>query len=124
MCRKFECSTKCCLKKPVDNNVIKVGVRINYEKEDKDKFGVMGRMVQVITLPDRPGSPPVQLKVDTIDASTVQLRWRPPSVPNGKVVEYRVHYAYMDTSNRWNVQPVLIAKETQFNLTRLFSYTR
>ena len=111
-------------KKPVDNKVIQVGVRINYEKEDKDKFGVMGRMVQVITLPDRPGSPPVQLKVDTIEASTVQLRWHPPSVPNGKVVEYRIHYAYLDTSNRWNVQPVLIAKETQFNLTRLFSYTR
>uniref|UniRef100_A0A670ZIE0 Immunoglobulin superfamily DCC subclass member 4 n=1 Tax=Pseudonaja textilis TaxID=8673 RepID=A0A670ZIE0_PSETE len=51
-----------------------------------------GNMVECSTLPDRPSTPPSDLRLHPINPYAVQLHWCPPLEPNGIIVEYTILY--------------------------------
>ncbi|XP_025028830.1 immunoglobulin superfamily DCC subclass member 4, partial [Python bivittatus] len=51
-----------------------------------------GDVVECFTLPDRPSTPPSDLRLHPINPYAVQLHWCPPSEPNGIIVEYVILY--------------------------------
>ncbi|XP_067411664.1 immunoglobulin superfamily DCC subclass member 4 isoform X2 [Emydura macquarii macquarii] len=71
--------------------------------------GPFGSVVERFTLPDRPSTPPSDLRLHPINPYAVQLHWCPPVEPNGIIVEYVILY------NANNTQPddmwTLLTKE-------------
>ncbi|XP_078237019.1 immunoglobulin superfamily DCC subclass member 4 isoform X2 [Pogona vitticeps] len=71
--------------------------------------GPFGNVVEWFTLPDRPSTPPSDLRLHPVNPYTVQVHWCPPSEPNGIIVEYIILY------NANNTQPdemwTLVTKE-------------
>ncbi|XP_015282622.1 PREDICTED: immunoglobulin superfamily DCC subclass member 4 [Gekko japonicus] len=61
--------------------------------------GPFGNVVEWFTLPDRPSTPPSDLRLHPLNAYAVQVHWCPPSEPNGIIVEYVILY------NANNTQP-------------------
>ncbi|KAH0620089.1 hypothetical protein JD844_014677 [Phrynosoma platyrhinos] len=61
--------------------------------------GPFGNAVEWFTLPDRPSTPPSDLRLHPINPYAVQVHWCPPSEPNGIIVEYIILY------NANNTQP-------------------
>uniref|UniRef100_A0A8D2LU18 Immunoglobulin superfamily DCC subclass member 4 n=1 Tax=Varanus komodoensis TaxID=61221 RepID=A0A8D2LU18_VARKO len=61
--------------------------------------GPFGNAVDQVTLPDRPSTPPSDLRLHPINPYAVQVHWCPPSEPNGIIVEYLILY------NANNTQP-------------------
>ncbi|XP_072470283.1 immunoglobulin superfamily DCC subclass member 4 isoform X3 [Notamacropus eugenii] len=55
--------------------------------------GPFGSVVERSTLPDRPSTPPSDLRLSPLTPSTVRLRWCPPVEPNGVIVEYLILYS-------------------------------
>ncbi|ETE63738.1 Immunoglobulin superfamily DCC subclass member 4, partial [Ophiophagus hannah] len=51
-----------------------------------------GNVVECFTLPDRPSTPPSDLRLHPINPYAVQLHWCPPLEPNGIIVEYAILY--------------------------------
>ncbi|XP_070618264.1 immunoglobulin superfamily DCC subclass member 4 isoform X2 [Erythrolamprus reginae] len=51
-----------------------------------------GNVVECFTLPDRPSTPPSDLRLHPINPYAVQLHWCPPLEPNGIIVEYVILY--------------------------------
>ncbi|XP_063169911.1 immunoglobulin superfamily DCC subclass member 4 [Candoia aspera] len=51
-----------------------------------------GNVVECFTLPDRPSTPPSDLRLHPINPYAIQLHWCPPSEPNGIIVEYVILY--------------------------------
>ncbi|XP_059953156.1 immunoglobulin superfamily DCC subclass member 4 isoform X5 [Mesoplodon densirostris] len=58
-----------------------------------DMDGPFGSIVERSTLPDRPSTPPSDLRLRPLTPSTVRLHWCPPSEPNGEIVEYLILYS-------------------------------
>ncbi|XP_075392112.1 immunoglobulin superfamily DCC subclass member 4 isoform X3 [Tenrec ecaudatus] len=58
-----------------------------------DVDGPFGSVVARSTLPDRPSTPPSDLRLSPLTPSTVQLHWCPPAEPNGEIVEYLILYS-------------------------------
>ncbi|XP_032479576.1 immunoglobulin superfamily DCC subclass member 4 isoform X2 [Phocoena sinus] len=58
-----------------------------------DMDGPFGSVVERSTLPDRPSTPPSDLRLRPLTPSTVRLHWCPPSEPNGEIVEYLILYS-------------------------------
>ncbi|XP_060611593.2 immunoglobulin superfamily DCC subclass member 4 [Anolis sagrei] len=54
--------------------------------------GPFGNVVEWFTLPDRPSTPPSDLRLHPINPYAVQVHWCPPSEPNGIIVEYIILY--------------------------------
>ncbi|XP_078540203.1 immunoglobulin superfamily DCC subclass member 4 [Lissotriton helveticus] len=54
--------------------------------------GPFSSVVEQVTLPDRPSSPPMELQVNPISSYAVRVVWRPPIEPNGVIVEYIILY--------------------------------
>ncbi|XP_012862509.1 immunoglobulin superfamily DCC subclass member 4 [Echinops telfairi] len=50
-----------------------------------DMDGPFGSVVARSTLPDRPSTPPSDLRLSPLTPSTVQLHWCPPTEPNGEI---------------------------------------
>ncbi|XP_064421809.1 immunoglobulin superfamily DCC subclass member 4 [Latimeria chalumnae] len=71
--------------------------------------GPFSSVVEESTLPDRPSTPPSDLKLNPINPYSVQVRWRPPTEPNGIIVEYIILYSANKTQSddMWN----LLSKE-------------
>lgn len=58
-----------------------------------DMDGPFGSVVERSTLPDRPSTPPSDLRLSSLTPSTVLLHWCPPAEPNGEIVEYLILYS-------------------------------
>ncbi|XP_029900281.1 immunoglobulin superfamily DCC subclass member 4 [Myripristis murdjan] len=58
-----------------------------------DVVGPFSGTVEESTLSDRPSSPPEELQLSALDASSVLVSWRPPLEPNGIVISYRILYS-------------------------------
>ncbi|XP_059570531.1 immunoglobulin superfamily DCC subclass member 4 isoform X1 [Alligator mississippiensis] len=54
--------------------------------------GPFGSVVERFTLPDRPSTPPSDLRLHPINPYAVQVHWCPPAEPNGIIVEYLILY--------------------------------
>uniref|UniRef100_A0A8C3V0P1 Immunoglobulin superfamily DCC subclass member 4 n=1 Tax=Catharus ustulatus TaxID=91951 RepID=A0A8C3V0P1_CATUS len=61
--------------------------------------GPFGSVVERFTLPDRPSTPPSDLRLHPLNPYAVQVHWCPPVEPNGIIVEYLILY------NANNTQP-------------------
>ncbi|XP_050823418.1 immunoglobulin superfamily DCC subclass member 4 isoform X2 [Gopherus flavomarginatus] len=61
--------------------------------------GPFSSVVERFTLPDRPSTPPSDLRLHPINPYAVQVHWCPPVEPNGIIVEYVILY------NANNTQP-------------------
>ncbi|XP_039346016.1 immunoglobulin superfamily DCC subclass member 4 isoform X3 [Mauremys reevesii] len=61
--------------------------------------GPFGSVVERFTLPDRPSTPPSDLRLHPVNPYAVQVHWCPPVEPNGIIVEYVILY------NANNTQP-------------------
>ncbi|XP_061451564.1 immunoglobulin superfamily DCC subclass member 4 isoform X2 [Rhineura floridana] len=59
--------------------------------------GPFGNAVEWSTLPDRPSTPPSDLRLHPINPYAVQVHWCPPSEPNGIIVEYTILYSANNT---------------------------
>ncbi|XP_028921924.1 immunoglobulin superfamily DCC subclass member 4 isoform X4 [Ornithorhynchus anatinus] len=55
--------------------------------------GPFGSAVERSTLPDRPSSPPSDLRLRPLNPFVVRARWCPPAEPNGVIVEYLILYS-------------------------------
>ncbi|XP_066557349.1 immunoglobulin superfamily DCC subclass member 4 isoform X2 [Amia ocellicauda] len=55
--------------------------------------GPFSKVVQESTLPDRPSTPPSELKLSPLNPYAVLVRWRPPLEPNGIIVVYSILYS-------------------------------
>ncbi|XP_061670543.1 immunoglobulin superfamily DCC subclass member 4 [Syngnathoides biaculeatus] len=58
-----------------------------------DAVGPFSGTVEESTLSDRPSSPPQELRLSSIDSSSVLASWRPPLEPNGVIMSYRILYS-------------------------------
>ncbi|KAM9311941.1 immunoglobulin superfamily DCC subclass member 4 [Gastrophryne carolinensis] len=58
--------------------------------------GPYSNIVEKMTFPDRPTSPPTDLVAQPLSQSSVQVHWRPPLESNGIIVQYLILY----TSNK------------------------
>ncbi|XP_023789570.1 immunoglobulin superfamily DCC subclass member 4 isoform X2 [Cyanistes caeruleus] len=61
--------------------------------------GPFSSVVERFTLPDRPSTPPSDLRLHPLNPYAVQVHWCPPVEPNGIIVEYLILY------NANNTQP-------------------
>ncbi|XP_045666681.1 immunoglobulin superfamily DCC subclass member 4 isoform X1 [Ursus americanus] len=70
-----------------------------------DMDGPFGSVVERSTLPDRPSTPPSDLRLSPLTPSTVRLHWRPPTEPNGEIVEYLILYSNNHTQpeHQWTL---------------------
>uniref|UniRef100_A0A2K5RVA4 Immunoglobulin superfamily DCC subclass member 4 n=1 Tax=Cebus imitator TaxID=2715852 RepID=A0A2K5RVA4_CEBIM len=70
-----------------------------------DMDGPFGSVVELSTLPDRPSTPPSDLRLSPLTPSTVRLRWCPPTEPNGEIVEYLILYSNNQTrpDHQWTL---------------------
>nr|XP_049573277.1 immunoglobulin superfamily DCC subclass member 4 isoform X1 [Syngnathus scovelli] len=58
-----------------------------------DAVGPFSGIVEESTFTDRPSSPPQELRLTTIDSSSVLVSWRPPLEPNGVIIGYRILFS-------------------------------
>lgn len=67
--------------------------------------GPFGSVVERSTLPDRPSTPPSDLRLSPLTPSTVRLHWCPPTEPNGEIVEYLILYSNNHTQpeHQWTL---------------------
>ncbi|XP_036160830.1 immunoglobulin superfamily DCC subclass member 4 isoform X4 [Myotis myotis] len=70
-----------------------------------DVDGPFGSVVERSTLPDRPSTPPSDLRLSSLTPSTVLLHWCPPTEPNGEIVEYLILYSNNHTQpeHQWTL---------------------
>ncbi|XP_036073608.1 immunoglobulin superfamily DCC subclass member 4 isoform X7 [Rousettus aegyptiacus] len=70
-----------------------------------DVDGPFGSVVERSTLPDRPSTPPSDLRLSSLSPSTVLLHWCPPTEPNGEIVEYLILYSNNHTQpeHQWTL---------------------
>ncbi|XP_006831907.1 PREDICTED: immunoglobulin superfamily DCC subclass member 4 [Chrysochloris asiatica] len=70
-----------------------------------DTDGPFGSVVERSTLPDRPSTPPSDLRLSPLTPSTVRLHWCPPTEPNGEIVEYLILYSSNHTQpeHQWTL---------------------
>ncbi|XP_072868339.1 immunoglobulin superfamily DCC subclass member 4 isoform X4 [Chlorocebus sabaeus] len=70
-----------------------------------DVDGPFGSVVERSTLPDRPSTPPSDLRLSPLTPSTVRLHWCPPTEPNGEIVEYLILYSNNHTQpeHQWTL---------------------
>ncbi|XP_021092717.1 immunoglobulin superfamily DCC subclass member 4 isoform X1 [Heterocephalus glaber] len=70
-----------------------------------DVDGPFGSVVERSTLPDRPSTPPSDLRLSPLTPSTVRLHWCPPTEPNGEIVEYLILYSSNHTQpeHQWTL---------------------
>ncbi|XP_036294307.1 immunoglobulin superfamily DCC subclass member 4 isoform X1 [Pipistrellus kuhlii] len=70
-----------------------------------DMDGPFGSVVERSTLPDRPSTPPSDLRLSSLTPSTVLLHWCPPTEPNGEIVEYLILYSSNHTQpeHQWTL---------------------
>ncbi|XP_066131284.1 immunoglobulin superfamily DCC subclass member 4 [Saccopteryx bilineata] len=70
-----------------------------------DMDGPFGSVVERSTLPDRPSTPPSDLRLSSLTPSTVLLHWCPPTEPNGEIVEYLILYSNNHTQpeHQWTL---------------------
>ncbi|XP_060040289.1 LOW QUALITY PROTEIN: immunoglobulin superfamily DCC subclass member 4, partial [Erinaceus europaeus] len=70
-----------------------------------DIDGPFGSVVERSTLPDRPSTPPSDLRLSSPTPSSVQLLWCPPSEPNGEIVEYLILYTsnHSQPEHQWTL---------------------
>ncbi|XP_004687571.2 PREDICTED: immunoglobulin superfamily DCC subclass member 4 [Condylura cristata] len=70
-----------------------------------DMDGPFGSVVERSTLPDRPSTPPSDLRLSSLTPSTVRLHWCPPTEPNGEIVEYLILYSNNHTQpeHQWTL---------------------
>ncbi|XP_006511371.1 immunoglobulin superfamily DCC subclass member 4 isoform X3 [Mus musculus] len=70
-----------------------------------DMDGPFGSVVERSTLPDRPSTPPSDLRLSPLTPSTVRLHWCPPTEPNGEIVEYLILYSNNHTQpeHQWTL---------------------
>ncbi|KAL0601375.1 Immunoglobulin superfamily DCC subclass member 4 [Plecturocebus cupreus] len=70
-----------------------------------DMDGPFGSVVELSTLPDRPSTPPSDLRLSPLTPSTVRLHWCPPTEPNGEIVEYLILYSNNHTQpeHQWTL---------------------
>uniref|UniRef100_A0A8C2YNA6 Immunoglobulin superfamily DCC subclass member 4 n=1 Tax=Chinchilla lanigera TaxID=34839 RepID=A0A8C2YNA6_CHILA len=70
-----------------------------------DMDGPFGSVVERSTLPDRPSTPPSDLRLSPLTPSTVRLHWCPPTEPNGEIVEYLILYSSNHTQpeHQWTL---------------------
>ncbi|OCT89824.1 immunoglobulin superfamily DCC subclass member 4 isoform X2 [Xenopus laevis] len=54
--------------------------------------GPYSDIMEKMTLPDRPSSPPADLVLQPLSQFSVQLHWRPPVEPNGIIAQYLLMY--------------------------------
>ncbi|XP_072258721.1 immunoglobulin superfamily DCC subclass member 4 isoform X1 [Pyxicephalus adspersus] len=54
--------------------------------------GPYSNIVEKMTLPDRPSSPPADLVLQPLSHSSVQVHWRPPLESNGIIIQYLILY--------------------------------
>ncbi|XP_063781671.1 immunoglobulin superfamily DCC subclass member 4 isoform X2 [Pseudophryne corroboree] len=54
--------------------------------------GPYNNIVEKMTLPDRPSSPPADLVLQPVSQYSVQVHWRPPLESNGIIVQYLILY--------------------------------
>ncbi|KAM7152071.1 immunoglobulin superfamily DCC subclass member 4 isoform 3-T3 [Macrochelys suwanniensis] len=54
--------------------------------------GPFGSVVERFTLPDRPSTPPSDLRLHPVNPYAVRVHWCPPVEPNGIIVEYVILY--------------------------------
>uniref|UniRef100_A0A8C8SWK6 Immunoglobulin superfamily DCC subclass member 4 n=1 Tax=Pelusios castaneus TaxID=367368 RepID=A0A8C8SWK6_9SAUR len=59
--------------------------------------GPFSSVVERFTLPDRPSTPPSDLRLHPINPYAVEVHWCPPVEPNGIIVEYVILYNANDT---------------------------
>ncbi|XP_051918794.1 immunoglobulin superfamily DCC subclass member 4 isoform X1 [Hippocampus zosterae] len=58
-----------------------------------DAAGPFSGTVEESTFADRPSSAPQELRLSTINSSSVLVSWRPPLEPNGVIVGYRILFS-------------------------------
>ncbi|XP_012972909.1 immunoglobulin superfamily DCC subclass member 4 isoform X3 [Mesocricetus auratus] len=70
-----------------------------------DMDGPFGSVVERSTLPDRPSTPPSDLRLSPLTPSTVRLHWCPPTEPNGEIVEYLILYSnnHSQPEHQWTL---------------------
>uniref|UniRef100_A0A8C6WC85 Immunoglobulin superfamily DCC subclass member 4 n=1 Tax=Nannospalax galili TaxID=1026970 RepID=A0A8C6WC85_NANGA len=70
-----------------------------------DMDGPFGSVVERSTLPDRPSTPPSDLRLSPLTPSTVRLHWCPPTEPNGEIVEYLILYSdnHTQPEHQWTL---------------------
>ncbi|XP_049633600.1 LOW QUALITY PROTEIN: immunoglobulin superfamily DCC subclass member 4 [Suncus etruscus] len=70
-----------------------------------DMDGPFGSVVERSTLPDRPSTPPSDLRLSSLTPSTVRLHWCPPTEPNGEIVEYLILYSsnHSQPEHQWTL---------------------
>ncbi|KAK2509083.1 hypothetical protein MC885_003519 [Smutsia gigantea] len=70
-----------------------------------DVDGPFGSVVERSTLPDRPSTPPSDLRLSSLTPSTVRLHWCPPTEPNGEIVEYLILYSdnHTQPEHQWTL---------------------
>ncbi|KAM5293073.1 immunoglobulin superfamily DCC subclass member 4 isoform 2-T2 [Ctenodactylus gundi] len=70
-----------------------------------DTDGPFGSVVERSTLPDRPSTPPSDLRLSPLTPSTVRLHWCPPKEPNGEIVEYLILYSsnHSQPEHQWTL---------------------
>ncbi|XP_008054353.1 immunoglobulin superfamily DCC subclass member 4, partial [Carlito syrichta] len=70
-----------------------------------DMVGPFGSVVERATLPDRPSTPPSDLRVSPLTPSAVRLHWCPPTEPNGEIVEYLILYSsnHSQPEHQWTL---------------------
>lgn len=76
--------------------------------------------LQVTTLPDRPG-PPGVFRHDAVYNARVDLSWKPPCEPNGKIIEYEIKYGR--TSDNSKKEVVVSADKEKHIITDLAMLT-
>ena len=72
-----------------------------------------------------PSGPPIDVKISDVTSSTMKVRWQPPSpsVRNGKITKYQVHFTGLgDTTIRQSRE--MTTNQTNARLTGLLPNTR
>ncbi|XP_066579876.1 phosphatidylinositol phosphatase PTPRQ isoform X2 [Amia ocellicauda] len=82
----------------------------------------------VITLEDEPESPPVNLTVQDVTASTATISWSPPAQPNGILLYYKILYENSTTwstmnSSKPHIQLTNLKPFSSYNVT-VRAYTK
>ncbi|MBN3301575.1 PTPRQ phosphatase, partial [Amia calva] len=82
----------------------------------------------VITLEDEPESPPVNLTVQDVTASTATISWSPPAQPNGIILYYKILYENSSTwstmnSSKPHIQLTNLKPFSSYNVT-VRAYTK
>ncbi|CDW55247.1 Mesocentin [Trichuris trichiura] len=61
-----------------------------YECQAENKLGKANVSVSIIVL--GPGSPPQKIQYHLVDGVNVEIEWEPPSISNGEILGYTIHY--------------------------------